>query len=141
MLVWGLTNPPHGIISYPYNYRAIAKSPSSNAIDQAIKDQTLFTQSLTSVSLTGCHEIDIYTAITNNKMGITPSTIVQQILNDSYTTPDGSQEPSPVLKISMSESRGRYKLFTNKNNAQPLLDYTAQLLEMIPRWLQGPERY
>jgi hypothetical protein len=43
----------------------------------------------------------------------------------------------PVTKISMSESKGRYFLFTNKNNTQALMDYTEHLLKVIPKWLDG----
>jgi hypothetical protein len=47
---------------YPntYNYRAIAITPLSNAINKAIEDQALFTRSLTSVSLTDHNKMDIY---------------------------------------------------------------------------------
>jgi hypothetical protein len=47
----------------------------------------------------------------------------------------------PVTKISMSESKGRYNLFTNKNNAQALMDYTAHFLKVIPEWLDGNVNY
>ncbi len=55
--------------------------------------------------------------------------------------PEGTQAQSPVTKISMSESKGRYKLFTNKNNAQALMDYTAHLLKVIPKWLDRNANY
>ena len=84
------------------------------------------------MSLTGLHEVAAAT---------TPSTIVQRILNGTYTDPAGSQVLSPVIKIVVSETRGRCTLFANKQNAQSLLDYTSRLLEEVPRWLQGHGRY
>ena len=91
----------------------------------------------------GLNEIDIYTAIINGDEtdNTTPHTIAQQILNSSYTSPEGTQVPSPVTKISMSKNKGRYNLFTNKNTVYALLEYTTLLLEMIPRWLKGNENY
>jgi hypothetical protein len=59
----------------------------------------------------------------------------------TYTTPEGTQAQLPVTKISMSESKGRYNLFTNKNNTQALMDYTAHLLKVIPKWLDGNVNY
>jgi hypothetical protein len=47
----------------------------------------------------------------------------------------------PVTKISMSESKGRYNLFTNKNNVQALMDYMAHLLKVIPKWLDKNVNY
>jgi hypothetical protein len=41
----------------------------------------------------------------------------------------------------MSESKGRYNLFTNKNNTQALMDYTAQILKVIPKWLDRNVNY
>ncbi len=52
-----------------------------------------------------------------------------------------TQAQLPVTKISLSESKGRYNLFTNKNNAQALMDYTSHLLKVIPKWLDGNVNY
>jgi hypothetical protein len=41
----------------------------------------------------------------------------------------------------MPESKGRCNLFTNNNNAQALMDYTAHLLKVIPKWLDGNVNY
>ncbi len=125
-------------IDYPhtYNYNTTALIPPTTAIDHAIKRQAEFTRSLTSVLIIGLNKIDIYTT----KLKET-TTIVQQILNGTYTTPEGTRAQSPVTKISMSESKGRYNLFTNKNNAQALMEYTAHLLKVIPKWLDGNVNY
>ena len=88
-------------------------------------------------------KVDIYTTIVNGDKtdNTTPHTIAQQILNSSYTSPVGTQVPSPVTKSSMSKNKGRYNLFTNKYTAYALLEYTTILLEIIPRWLKGNENY
>ncbi len=65
------TDYPHA-----YNYNATALIPPTAAIDHAIKTQAKFTRSLTSVSITGLNEIDIY----STKLKET-TTIVQQIIN------------------------------------------------------------
>jgi hypothetical protein len=125
-------------IDYPhtYNYNTTALIPPTIAIDHTIERQAKFTRSLTSVSITGLNKIDIYT--TKLKETIT---IVQQILNGTYTMPEGTQAQLPVTKISTSESKGRYNLFTNKNNVQALMDNTAHLLKVIPKWLDGNMNY
>jgi hypothetical protein len=123
---------------YPhtYNYSATALIPPTTAIDHAIKRQAKFTRFLTSVSITGLNKIDTYTT----KLKET-TMIVQQILNGTYTLPEGTQAQLPVTKNSISESKGRYNPFTNKNNAQALMDYTAHLLKVIPKWLDGSVKY
>ncbi len=98
------------------------------------------------MSIKGLKEIDIYntlcTITTEETSDATKTkTIVQLILDRSYTTPEGYQLKSPVTKISMSENKGRYNLFTNKNNAHSLTDYTMHLLTILPTWLVGNKNY
>jgi hypothetical protein len=133
---------------YPhtYNYYATALILPTQAIEHAINLQAKFTRSLTSVSITGLNKIDIYNTIPTTTTEETSNatktkTIVQLILNGSYTTPEGYQLKSPVTKISMSENKGRYNLFTNKNNAQSLIDYTMHLLTILPTWLVRNKNY
>jgi hypothetical protein len=98
------------------------------------------------VSATGLNKIDIFNTIpttTTEKTSKTTKTktIVQQILDGSYTTPEGYQLKSPVTKISMSENKGQYNLFTNKNNTKSLIDYTMHLLTIFLTWLVGNKKY
>ena len=128
---------------YPltYNYNATPLTPPNGEIDRIIEAQTQYTRTITSISLTGLNEIDIYSTPITDVVGGPPTTIVQQILTATYTSTDGITAPSPVIKISMSENRGRYNLFASKSNAHALIEFTPYLLKMIPQWLQGNRNY
>jgi hypothetical protein len=41
----------------------------------------------------------------------------------------------------MSENKGQYNLFTNKNSAQSLIDYTMHLLTILLTWLVRNKNY
>ena len=46
-------------------------------------------------------------------------------------------ENSPVDKLTLSENKGRYNLFTTKDRAEQLDEYTEHLAAVIPSWLEG----
>jgi hypothetical protein len=128
---------------YPltYNYNATPLTPPNAELACIIEAQAQYTRTITSISITGLNEIDIYSTLIADEVGGPPTTLVQQILNATYTSIDGITTPSPVIKISMSENRGRYNLFASKSNAHALIEFTPYLLKMIPQWLQGNRKY
>jgi hypothetical protein len=49
----------------------------------------------------------------------------------------GTYDNSPVDKLTLSENKGRYNLFTRKDPAEQLVEYTEHLAAVIPSWLEG----
>ncbi len=101
---------------YPhtYNYNATALIPPTTAIDHDIKRQAKFTRSLTSVSIIGLNKIDIYTT----KLKETTK-IVQQILNGTYTMPEGTQAQSLVTKIACQRVKADTTFLPTKTMRKP----------------------
>ena len=49
----------------------------------------------------------------------------------------GTYKHSPVDKLTFSENKGRYNLFTTKDQAEQLVEYTEHLTAVIPSWFEG----
>ena len=52
-------------------------------------------------------------------------------------TKSGTYDKSPADKLTLSENKGRYNLFTTKDRAEQLAEYTEHLEAVIPSWLEG----
>ena len=49
----------------------------------------------------------------------------------------GTYDKSPVDKLTLSENKGRYNLFTTKDRAEQRVKYTEHLEAVIASWLEG----
>jgi hypothetical protein len=49
----------------------------------------------------------------------------------------GTFEHSPIDKLTLSENKGRYNVFTTKDQADQLVESMEHLTAVIPSWLEG----
>jgi len=64
-------------------------------------------------------------------------TLAQLILDGKYMSKSGTYDKSPVDKLTLSENKGCYNLFTTKDRAEQLVEYMEHLEAVIPSWLEG----
>jgi len=64
-------------------------------------------------------------------------TLAQLILDGKYMSKSGTYDKSPVDKLTLSENKGHYNLFTTKDRAEQHIGYTEHLEAVIPSWLEG----
>jgi hypothetical protein len=62
--------------------------------------------------------------------------LAQLILDGKYTSKNETYEQSPVDKLTLSKNKGRYNLFTTREQANQLANYTEHLLAILPQWLK-----
>ena len=113
-------------------------------IDLLLKKHSQYIRTLTSTSITGLSEIDPFSTITNSSITgdgtfdtTRTKTLAQRILDGKYMSKSSTYENSPVDKLTLSENKGRYNLFTTKDRAEQLDEYTEHLAAVIPSWLEG----
>jgi hypothetical protein len=113
-------------------------------IDLLLDHHSQYIRTLTSTSITGLSEIDLFSTITNSSINgdgtfdtTRSKTLAQLILDGKYMSKNGTYNKSPVDKLTLSENKGRYNLFTTKDQAEQLVKYTEHLEAVIPSWLEG----
>ena len=113
-------------------------------IDILLKNHSQYIRTLTSTSITGLSEIDPFSTITNSSINddgtfdtTRTKTLAQLILDGKYMSKSGTYENSLVDKLTLSENKGWYNLFTTKVQAEQLDKYTEHLAAVIPSWLEG----
>ena len=89
-------------------------------------------------------EIDLSSTITNSSINgdgtfdtTRTKTLAQLIVDGKYMSKSGIYDKSPVDKLTLSENKGHCNLFTTKNRAEQLVEYTEHLEAVIPSWLEG----
>ena len=113
-------------------------------IDLLLDYHTQYIRTLTSTSITGLSEIDLFSTTTNSSINgdgtfdtTRTKTLAQLILDGKYISKHGTYENSPVNKLTLSVNKGRYNLFTTKDRAERLVEYMEHLTAVIPSWLKG----
>jgi len=91
-------------------------------IDLLLDYHSQYIRTLTSTSITGLSEIDLFSTITNSSINgdgtfdmTRTKTLVQLILDGKYMSKSGTYNKSPVDKLTLSENKGCYNLFTTKD--------------------------
>jgi hypothetical protein len=152
---------PASKMAYPltYDYIAIQITPQESPNNQEYTDfesqydnidtmldfPSHYICTLTSTSITELAVIDLLfsttttSSVTGNGMFNTSRTklLAQLILDRNYTSKNGTYEQSPVDKLTLSKNKGCYNLFTTKEQANQLVEYTEHLLVILPQWLEG----
>ena len=113
-------------------------------IDLLLDHHSQYIRTLISTSITGLSGIDLFSTITNSSINgdgtfdtTRTKTLAQLILDGKYMSKSGTYDKSPVDKLTLSENKGRYNLFTTKDRAEQLVEYTEHLEAVIPSWLEG----
>jgi hypothetical protein len=126
------------------NYEFINFESDHCNIDLLIDYHSQYIRTLTLTSITGLSEIDLFSTTTNSSINSNGTfdttrtkTLAQLILDGKYMSKHGTYKNSPVNKLTFSENKGRYNLFTTKDQAERLVEYTEYLAAVIPSWLEG----
>jgi hypothetical protein len=113
-------------------------------IDLLLDHHSQYIRTLISTSITGLSGIDLFSTITNSSINgdgtfdtTRMKTLAQLILDGKYMSKSSTYNKSPVDKLTLSENKGRYNLFTTKDRAEQLVEYTEHLEAVIPSWLEG----